>query len=115
MLQLPAATVAEQLWVPSVTVTVPVGVPLPGPVAATVNVKFTGWPSVDGFGVCPVMAVVVAAAFTVWLVPADALGAKVGSPGEVATGGLAPAGVGGRAPGPERESARWGKRAGLGG
>src|SRR3989442_4632395 len=97
MLQLPAATLALQFWVPSVTVTVPVGVPLPGPVAVTVNVKLTGWPSVDGFGVCPVMAVEVAAAFTVWLVPADALVAKFASPAEVATRGFGPAVLGVRA------------------
>src|SRR3989441_11922595 len=97
MLQLPAATVAEQLCVPSVTVTVPVGVPLPGPVAVTVNVKLTGWPSVDGFGVCPVMAVEVAAAFTVWAAPGDVLAVKLALPGEVATRVFAPAVVGVRA------------------
>ena len=35
-LQLPAATVATQLAVPSLTVTFPVGVPLPGAVTLTV-------------------------------------------------------------------------------
>src|SRR3989442_15934234 len=96
MLQLPAATVAEQFWVPSVTATVPVGVPLPGAVAVTVNVKLTGWPSVDGFGVCPVMAVEGAAAFTVWLVPAAALVAKLGSPAWVAASVFGGAGEGRR-------------------
>src|SRR5256885_4841755 len=100
MLQLPTVTLALQLCVPSPTVTVPVGVPLPGAVAVTVNVKLTGWPSVDGFGVCPVMAVVVAAAFTVWLVPAGALVAQVGSPGVVPTSGLVPPVAGGSAPPP---------------
>src|SRR2546430_16471575 len=76
ILQSPAATLALQLCVPSLTVTVPVGVPLPGALVVTVNVKVTAWPSADGFGVCPVMAVVVAAAFTAWAVPLDALVAK---------------------------------------
>jgi len=51
MLQLATATLALQLCVPSLTVTVPVGVPLPGAVAATVNVKLTAWPTADGLGV----------------------------------------------------------------
>src|SRR2546422_11465320 len=71
MLQLPAATVALQLWVPSLIVTLPVGVPLPGAFAVTVNVKFTAWPTADGFGACAVIALVVPAAFTVWGAPAD--------------------------------------------
>jgi hypothetical protein len=33
--QLPAATVPVQLWVPSLTVTMPVGVPLPGAFTVT--------------------------------------------------------------------------------
>ena len=65
MLQLPAATLALQLCVPSLTVTVPVGVPLPGALATTLNVKLTAWPTAEGFGVCPVIVVVVAATFTV--------------------------------------------------
>jgi len=80
MLQLPTATLAPQLWVPSLTVTVPVGVPPPGMFAVTVKVKLTAWPTVDGFGVCPVMVVVVAAAFTVWAVPVEALPAKLALP-----------------------------------
>jgi len=80
MLQLPAATLALQFWVPSLTVTVPVGVPLPGAVAATVNVKLTGWPTAEGSGLCPVMVVVVAAAFTVWLAPDEVLVAKLALP-----------------------------------
>ncbi len=51
MLQPPAATLAPQLCVPSLTVTLPVGVPLPGALAATVNAKLTAWPTADGFGV----------------------------------------------------------------
>jgi len=65
MLQFPTSTLALQLWVPSLTVTVPVGVPPPGAFAVTAKAKFTAWPTADGFGVCPVIAVVVAAAFTV--------------------------------------------------
>jgi len=80
ILQSPVATLALQLCVPSLTVTVPVGVPLPGALVVTVNVKVTVWPSADGFGVCPVMAVVVAAAFTVWAVPPEALVAKLAFP-----------------------------------
>src|SRR5256714_11073341 len=97
MLQLPTATVALQLCVPSVTVTVPVGVPLPGEFAVTVNVKLAAWPSADGFGVCPVMAVVVAAAFTVWAAPPEALVAKLALPSYVAMSVFAPAVVGVRA------------------
>src|SRR5207247_654258 len=91
MLQLPAATLALQLCVPSLTVTVPVGVPLPGAVAVTAKVKSTAWPTVDGFGVCPVIAVVVAAGFTVWPTPVEVLAAEVPLPAYVATRVLAPA------------------------
>ena len=80
MLQLPVATLALQLWVPSLTVTVPVGVPLPGALADTVKLKLTAWPTADGLGVWPVIAVVVAAAFTVWDTPTDVLPAKFRSP-----------------------------------
>src|SRR5256885_16516257 len=96
MLQLPAATLALQLWVPSLTVTLPVGVPLPGAFATTVNVKLTAWPTADGLGVCAVIVVVVPAAVTVWAVPADELPANVPSPAYVAVRRFAPAGVGGR-------------------
>ena len=34
--------------VPSMNVTVPVGVPLPGELAVTVAVKVTDWPKTDG-------------------------------------------------------------------
>src|SRR5207253_8168411 len=73
ILQLPAATLALQLCVPSLTVTLPVGVPLPGAFATTVNVKLTAWPTAEGSGVWPVIVVVVAAAFTVCGAPADVL------------------------------------------
>src|SRR2546425_9028079 len=94
MLQLPTATLALQFWVPSLTVTVPVGVPLPGAVAATVNVKLTACPTAEGFGVCPVIVVVLAAAFTVWATPVDVLPIKLALPGEVAINVFAPAVVG---------------------
>ena len=80
MLQLPVATLALQLCVPSLTVTFPVGVPLPGAVGLTVNVKLTAWPTADGSGVWAVIVVVVPAAFTVWDTPTDALPAKFASP-----------------------------------
>jgi hypothetical protein len=41
ILQVPTATLALQLWVPSLTVTVPVGVPLPGAFTVTVKLKVT--------------------------------------------------------------------------
>src|SRR5437764_8850586 len=91
MVQLPAATLALQLWVPSLTVTLPVGVPLPGAFGTTVNVKLTACPTADGSGVWPVIVVVVPAAFTVWDAPADVLPAKFASPAQVATSLFAPA------------------------
>src|SRR5947208_799889 len=94
MLQLPAATLALQLWVPSVTVTLPVGVPPPGAFATTVNVKLTAWPTAEGFGVWAVIVVVVPAAVTVWATPADVLPANVPSPAYVAVSVFAPAVVG---------------------
>src|SRR5882762_8776621 len=80
ILQLPTATVALQFWVPSLTVTVPVGVPLPGALAVTVNVKLAAWPTTDGFGVWLVMVVVVAVGLTVWATPADVLPPKMALP-----------------------------------
>ena len=47
----PPASVAEpSVLVPSLKVTVPVGVPAPGATAPTVAVKIIGWPNTDGFG-----------------------------------------------------------------
>jgi hypothetical protein len=80
MLQLPTATLALQLWLPSLTVTVPVGVPLPGALAATVNVKLTACPVAEGFGVWPLIVVVVPATFTVWATPVEVLPAKLALP-----------------------------------
>src|SRR6266550_6331606 len=94
MVQLPVATLALQLCVPSLTETLPVGVPLPGGFATTVKVKLAAWPTADGLGVCAVIVVVVPAAFTVWAVPADELPANVPSPAYVAVSVFAPAVVG---------------------
>ena len=80
MLQVPAATLPLQLWVPSLTVTVPVGVPLPGALADTVKVKLTAWPTADGFGVWLTIVVVVPAVLTVWDTPAEVLPPKLASP-----------------------------------
>ncbi|PYO75055.1 MAG: hypothetical protein DMD67_12525 [Gemmatimonadetes bacterium] len=63
--------------VPSLTVTFPVGVP---PLELTVNVTAIPWPTTEGFGVCPVIAVVVLAAPTDWLTGAEVLAAKLPSP-----------------------------------
>src|SRR6266446_6975477 len=91
MLQLPVATLALQLWVPSLTVTLPVGVPPPGAFGATVNAKLTACPTAEGSGVWPVIVVVVPAAVTVWDAPADVLPAKFASPPYVAVSVLLPA------------------------
>ena len=42
---------------PSVTVTVPVGVPTPGATAATVKLTITGNPTIEGFGVLEIIVV----------------------------------------------------------
>ncbi len=81
ILQLPVATLALQLCVPSLTVTVPLAVPLPGALADTVNVKLTACPTAEGFGVWAVIVVVVPAAFTVWPTTVEVLVAKFPSPG----------------------------------
>src|SRR5207244_941271 len=94
ILQLPVATLPLQLCVPSLTVTVPVGVPLPGAFTTTVKVKLTAWPVAEGFGEWPVSVVVVPAAVTVWATPADELPANVPSPAYVAVSVFAPAVVG---------------------
>src|SRR6266436_5523493 len=94
MLQLPVATLALQLWVPSLTVTLPVGVPPPGAFGATVNAKLTACPTADGSGVWLVIVVVVPAAVTVWDAPADVLPAKFRSPPYVAVSVLLPEEVG---------------------
>jgi hypothetical protein len=64
--QVPAATEAVQLSpVPSLTVTLPAGVPLPGATAATVKLTVIACPTTDGFGLWVPIVVVVAAWFTV--------------------------------------------------
>ena len=64
-MQFPAATVPVQVAVPSVTVTLPVGVPLPGEFTATPKLTRTPWPTTDGLGVCELMVVAVSAGLTV--------------------------------------------------
>ena len=65
--QVPTATVAVHVSPsPSLTVTLPVGVPLPGETGVTEKFTVTDCPTTDGFGVCEAIAVVVAAWFTVW-------------------------------------------------
>jgi hypothetical protein len=54
-----AATVPVHCAVPSLTVTLPVGVP---PLDVTAYVTETAWPTTDGSGECPVITVVVLAA-----------------------------------------------------
>jgi hypothetical protein len=63
--QLPAATVPTQLAVPSLTVTLPVGVPVPGALTVTVKLTVYGCPTTDGSGVSLVIVVVVFAAVIV--------------------------------------------------
>jgi hypothetical protein len=67
MEQLPAATVPVQLSEPpeTVTVTLPVGVPLPGELAMTLKRTVTACPTTDGSGLSSVIVVVVPALFTV--------------------------------------------------
>lgn len=65
ILQVPAATVPMQLFTPSLTVTLPVGVPAPGALAVTVKLTVTAWPTSEGSGVSDVMVVVVSALLTV--------------------------------------------------
>ena len=63
--QPPAATAATQeLPAPSLTVTLPVGVPAPGAVTATDQETATGWPATEGSGLSAVTVVVVLALLT---------------------------------------------------
>ncbi len=60
MVQFPVATVAVHASpAPSLTVTLPVGVPLAGETGTTLNVTFTGCPDTEGLADCAVMVVVV--------------------------------------------------------
>jgi hypothetical protein len=89
--QPPAVTVPMQFTEPSLTVTLPVGVP---PLEVTLNVTFTAWPTAEGSGVSPVIVVIVLASLTVCATPADVLPAKFVFPAYVAVSVLAPAVVG---------------------
>ncbi len=81
MAQVPPATVAvHESPVPSLTVTLPVGVPLPGETGATVKVTVTACPGTEGLGDAAVMVVFVLAWFTVCVTLADALARKFASP-----------------------------------
>jgi len=64
---------------PSLNVAVPVGVPAPGAVAATVAVKVTDWPYTEGFAL-ELRVVVVSALFTVWVSTALVLALKPEAP-----------------------------------
>jgi hypothetical protein len=63
--QLPVTTAEQEPPVPSVTVTVPVGVPLPGEFTVTDQLTAYACPTTDGSGVSLVMVVVVFALLTV--------------------------------------------------
>ena len=62
--------------VPSLNVTLPVAVPVPGLVTETAAVKVTDWPATEGLGEA-VNAVVVDAAFTVSVTADELLAAKL--------------------------------------
>ena len=79
-LQLVAGSVIAQLLIPSLTVTVPVRVPAPGAVTATLAVTEIGVLTIDGSGVCEVMTVLVEALFTTWFSGADVLPELLESP-----------------------------------
>jgi hypothetical protein len=81
MAQLRVATVAvQESPAGSLTVTLPVGVPLPGETGTTVNVTVTACPATDGLGDCEVMVVFVLALFTVCATPGEVLELKFVSP-----------------------------------
>jgi len=62
---------------PSLTLTVPVGVPAPGATGATLKVTVTGWPAAAGFGLIEETVVVVVALFTFCTTAPEALAAKL--------------------------------------
>ena len=77
---LPPLSVAEpSVVVPSMKVTVPVVVPLPGAAAVTVAVNVTDWPNTEGFAEA-VTTVLVLSWFTVWFSVGEVLMAKVALP-----------------------------------
>ena len=57
---LPLRALVARGMPPSLKVTVPVGVPLPGEVTLTVAVKVTDWPDTDGFAEDATVVVVLA-------------------------------------------------------
>jgi hypothetical protein len=63
--QLAVGSVAVQVALPSLTVTVPVGVPPPGDVTAKVNATVYAWPTVVAVDRFVVIVVVVLALLTV--------------------------------------------------
>lgn len=65
ILQVPATTVPVQLSLPSLTVTLPVGVPAPGATGATAKFTATACPTPEGSGLSDVIVVVVSALLTV--------------------------------------------------
>src|SRR5262249_14259719 len=73
-----------RITLPSMKVTVPVGVPAPGATAATVAVKVTPWPVTAGLSDEPSVTAV-AAGMTVTAAASDSLSAKL--PGPAARGG----------------------------
>ena len=77
----PAATVPVHELAPSLTVTLPDGVPPPGATAATLYCTTTGCPVTEGSGVSELIVALVVAWFTWCVTLAEAgLGAKVASP-----------------------------------
>jgi hypothetical protein len=75
----PPSVPVPKVVVPSLNVTVPVGVPAPGDTGATVAVNVTDWPKTAGFAE-EVTLVVVAVWLTVWATTADVLAVKLVSP-----------------------------------
>src|SRR5260370_39672355 len=67
----------------SLKVTVPVGMPVPGALAATVAVKVTAWPLLEGLG-AEVTVLGVPAVLTVWETAAEALPSELPLPPEAA-------------------------------
>jgi hypothetical protein len=65
---------------PSLTLTLPLGTPLPGGMAALAKFTVTGWPTTDGLGVFVMMVVVVLALFTICITPTETLRPKLLSP-----------------------------------
>ena len=72
----PLSAPVPKVVAPSLKVTVPVGVPLPGAAGATVAVKVTPCPNTDGFA-DEITTVVVLAMLTVCVSVLDVLAAKL--------------------------------------